>query len=467
MSSTIDQRVVEMQFRNEDFERNINTSLNSIDRLKHGLDMSGASRGFEVFGSSVEGIKVKFSALQTIAMTALSNITNSVINTGKQLVSSLAIQPITDGFREYELKMGSVQTIMASTGASLQDVNKYLAELNTYSDKTIYSFKDMTSNIGKFTNAGVDLDTAVMAIKGVSNEAAVSGANAEEASRAMYNFSQALSAGYVKLIDWKSIENANMATVEFKNKLLETAVAVGTVEKTSNGMYKVLATNSKGKTMGDTISATKNFNDSLSYQWMTTKVLTQTLRDYADENTEIGKKAMEAATKIKTFTMLMDTLKEAVGSGWAQTFEIIFGDFNEASELWTKLGDAIGGFISKTSDARNGMLQTWKNLGGRDALLQGFGNLFQSLLSMIKPVKEAFENIFPPSTATKLGANLVSITRNFREFASHLKISDETADKLKRTFQGVFSIFDIVGQVVSGVAKIFATLLGNMLGLTV
>lgn len=466
MSSTIDQRVVEMQFRNEDFERNINTSLNSIDRLKHGLDMSGASRGFEVFGSSVEGIKVKFSALQTIAMTALSNITNSVINTGKQLVSSLAIQPITDGFREYELKMGSVQTIMASTGASLQDVNKYLAELNTYSDKTIYSFKDMTSNIGKFTNAGVDLDTAVMAIKGVSNEAAVSGANAEEASRAMYNFSQALSAGYVKLIDWKSIENANMATVEFKNKLLETAVAVGTVEKTSNGMYKVLATNSKGKTMGDAISATKNFNDSLSYQWMTTKVLTQTLRDYADENTEIGKKAMEAATKIKTFTMLMDTLKEAVGSGWAQTFEIIFGDFNEASELWTKLGDAIGGFISKTSDARNGMLQTWKNLGGRDAMLQGFSNLFQSLMSMLKPVKEAFENIFPPSTATKLGANLVSITRNFREFASHLKISDETADKLKRTFQGIFSVFDIVGQVVSGVAKIFVTLLGNMLGLT-
>ena len=466
MGSTIDQRVVEMQFRNEDFERNINTSLNSIDRLKTGLNMSGAAKGFEAFGSSVEGIKVKFSALQTIAMTALANITNSVINTGKHLVSSLAIQPITEGFKEYELKMGSVQTIMASTGASLETVNKYLADLNTYSDKTIYSFRDMTSNIGKFTNAGVDLETAVMAIKGVSNEAAVSGANAQEASRAMYNFSQALSAGYVKLIDWKSIENANMATVEFKNKLLETAVAVGTVEKTADGMYKVLTKNSNGKTMKETISATRNFNDSLSHQWMTTEVLTKTLRDYADETTEIGKKAMEAATKIKTFTMLMDTLKEAVGSGWAQTFEIIFGDFNEASELWTKLGDVIGGFISKTSDARNGILQTWKNLGGRDAMIQGFSNLFQSLLSMIKPVKEAFENIFPPKTVTQLGANLVSITRNFKEFASHLKISDETADKLKRTFQGVFSIFDIVGQVVSGVAKIFVTLVTHMFGLS-
>ena len=465
MASTIDQRIVEMQFRNEDFERNINNSLNSIDKLKNGLNMSGAAKGFEAFGSSVEGIKVKFSALQTIAMTALSNITNSVINTGKHLVSSLAIQPITDGFKEYELKMGSVQTIMASTGASLQTVNKYLADLNTYSDKTIYSFKDMTSNIGKFTNAGVDLETAVMAIKGVSNEAAVSGANAQEASRAMYNFSQALSAGYVKLIDWKSIENANMATVEFKNKLLETAVAVGTVEKTADGMYKVLTKNSNGKLMAETISATRNFNDSLSHQWMTTQVLTQTLKDYADETTEIGKKAMEAATKIKTFSMLMDTLKEAVGSGWAQTFEIIFGDFNEASNLWTKLGDVIGGFISKTSDARNGMLQAWKSLGGRDAMLQGFSNLFQSLLSMIKPVKEAFENIFPPSTVTQLGANLVKLTTIFREFASHIKISDETADKLKRTFQGVFSLFDIAGQVVGGVAKIFVALITNVFGL--
>lgn len=162
---------------------------------------------------------MKFSALEVMAVTALSNITNSVINTGKRMIESFILEPVKQGFDEYELKMGSIQTIMMSTGASLEEVNKYLQELNTYSDKTIYSFQDMTSNIGKFTNAGVGLEDAVMAIQGVSNVAAVSGANANEASRAMYNFAQALSAGYVKLIDWKSIENANMATVEFKTQL--------------------------------------------------------------------------------------------------------------------------------------------------------------------------------------------------------------------------------------------------------
>lgn len=210
--------------------------LESIDSAAKKVDMSG-------LGSAVETVKTRFSALEIMAVTALANITNSVVNTGKQMLHSLTIEPISQGFEEYELKMGSIQTIMMSTGASLEEVNKYLQELNTYSDKTIYSFQDMTSNIGKFTNAGVGLEDAVMAIQGVSNVAAVSGANANEASRAMYNFAQALSAGYVKLIDWKSIENANMATVEFKTQLLESAVACGTLTKTADGMYKTVKGN--------------------------------------------------------------------------------------------------------------------------------------------------------------------------------------------------------------------------------
>ncbi|HHW90656.1 MAG TPA: tape measure protein, partial [Clostridiales bacterium] len=295
MSTTIDQRVVEMRFDNKQFEENVKTSMSTLDKLKQSLNLTGASKGLENIGTAakninmsglsgaVENVRLKFSALEVMAVTALANITNSAINAGKRIVSALTIEPVSEGFAEYELKMGSIQTIMASTGESLETVNKYLDELNLYADRTIYSFSDMTNNIGKFTNAGVSLKDAVAAIQGVSNVAAVSGANANEASRAMYNFAQALSAGHVKLIDWKSIENANMATVEFKNQLLETAVAAGTVAKTTDGMYKVLSINNKGKLMDDVIDATHNFNDSLSYQWMTTEVLVKTLGKYADE----------------------------------------------------------------------------------------------------------------------------------------------------------------------------------------
>lgn len=382
MSTTIDDRVVEMRFDNSNFEQNVGQTLSTLDKLKLALNLPGATKGLNDISAAaknvdmapmskaIDTVQAKFSALDVVAFTALQNITNSVLNTGKKIIDQFTIEPIRTGFNEYELKMGSVQTIMASTGESIDTVNKYLEELNKYSDQTIYSFSDMTQNIGKFTNAGVSLKDAVAAIKGVSNEAAISGANANEASRAMYNFAQALSAGYVKLIDWKSIENANMATVEFKNELLKTALACKTVADAGDGMYQVLTTNNKGSSMEDAIDATHNFNDSLNYQWMTTEVLTKTLAKYADASTDLGKKAFAAAQDVKTFSMMMDTLKEAAQSGWAQTWETIVGDFEEAKEVWTDFSEIFSNVIGSIDEARNkllrgGLSSSWKQLTDR------------------------------------------------------------------------------------------------------
>lgn len=348
MSEEIDRRVVEMQFRNEDFERNATRTMSTLDKLKVALRFDGASQG-------IEAVAAKFSALQVVGTTALVNLTNTAIDTGKKIVNALAIEPITRGFSEYELKMNSVRTIISSTGESIETVNKYLDELNEYSDKTIYSFADMTQNIGKFTNAGVKLEDAVMAIKGISNEAAVSGANANEASRAMYNFAQALSSGAVKLIDWKSIELANMGTMEFKEQLMNTAVELGTLTKEGD-KYISTTTDATGH-VSEAFTATSKFNESLSAQWMTTDVLVKTLKNYADETTEIGKKAYEAAGEVTTFSKMCDTLKETAQSGWSQTWEIIFGDLETAKGIFTPLTNTIGGLINKMGDFRNNLLE--------------------------------------------------------------------------------------------------------------
>ncbi len=464
MSDIIDNKVVEMQFDNKQFEEGVKTSLSTIDKLKESLRFDGIQKGFENINGAVkncdflgmrnaiETVHTKFSALEVMAVTTLANITNSAVNAGKQLVKSLALDPIRQGFGEYELKMGSIQTIMASTGESLDTVNGYLNELNAYADKTIYSFSDMTSNIGKFTNAGVKLKDAVKAIQGISNEAAVSGANANEASRAMYNFAQALSAGYVKLIDWKSIENANMATVEFKRQLIDTALELGTIVKVGD-KYQTTTTDLNGK-VSELFTATSMFNDSLSAQWMTTDVLVKTLGDYADETTEIGKKAFAAAQDVKTFTQLMDTLKEASGSGWATTWEIIFGNFEEGKTLWTSVSKVVGGLIDRMSDARNSLLQGWKDLGGRDDLLDAFRNVGESVGDIIEPIKEAFRNIFPATTSEQLK----KITERIKQFTENLKINEETAEKIKDTFKGVFSILDVLKKTVWAVGKSFSPL---------
>ena len=309
----------------------------------------------------------------------------------------------------------------------------------------------MTQNIGKFTNAGLSLKTSVAAIQGVANVAAVSGANSNEASRAMYNFAQALSKGYVQLIDWKSIELANMGTVEFKQQLIDAAAATGTLTK-------------KGKewvtSAGTSVSATKNFNDSLTDQWLTTEVLTDTLGKYSDKTTAIGKKAFAAAQDVKTFTQLIDTMKEAVGSGWATTFEIIIGDFDEAKKLWTGVNNVVGTWIDQTSDARNKLLADWDALGGRDAAIKAISNAFHALLSVLKPIGDAFRSIFPKKT----GRDLFNITKAIEKFTESLIVGSETADQIKRIFAGFFAVLGIGWEVIKGVAGVLGDLFGVVSG---
>ena len=476
MSESIDNRVVEMRFDNKQFESGVQTTLSTLDRLKQALNFKNRKTGLDDLQTAANKIDLshidkaadmitkKFSMMGTVGDEVLRRLTDSVINFSHSLVRNVTLEPLMSGFSEYEEKMGSIQTIMAGTGASVEEVSGYLDELNHYSDKTIYSFMDMTSNIGKFTNAGVKLDTAVKAIQGIANEAAVSGANTQEASRAMYNFAQALSAGYVKLIDWKSIENANMATVEFKDTLIQTAQALGTVVKKGDG-YVTTTTNMQGK-VSDVFNATKNFNDSLNNQWMTTDVLTTALeiystdvRDMTDAQKEayesglkakgftddqikafeeLGIKAFNSATEIKTFSMLVDTLKEALGSGWTETWELIFGNFEQAKTLWTSIGNVLGDFINKTADARNNLIRAWSesDIGGRTDLIKALRDAFYGLLLILKPIQVAFQDVFPPATVDSLR----NLTLAFYDLTEQLWPTRESTLAIHDIFTRFFSL---------------------------
>ena len=464
MSTTVDERVVEMRFDNKQFEQNIQTSLSSLDKLKKSLNLEGAAKGLETvndaankcsgnmspLSNAVETVRVRFSALEVMAITALQNITNSALAAGKNLVSAFTIDPIKTGFEEYETQINAVQTILANTsskGTTLDQVNNALDELNHYADMTIYNFTEMTRNIGTFTAAGVDLDTSVAAIKGIANLAAVSGSNSQQASTAMYQLSQALAAGTVKLQDWNSVVNAGMGGQVFQDALKETAKVHGIA-------------------IDEMIKDEGSFRETLSKGWLTSDILTETLAKftgdlnedqlrtmgYTDDQIksimEMGKTANDAATKVKTFTQLFDTLKEAAQSGWTQSWEIIVGDFEEAKELLTEVSDTFSAVINASADARNKMLQDWKDLGGRTMMIEAVKNVFEGLVSVAKPVREAFNEIFPPMT----GKQLAEITERIRDLTAKFKMGEESSKNLKNTFKGVFAVLDIVGQAFKAVA---------------
>lgn len=475
MSTTVDERVVEMRFDNKRFEQNIQTSLSSLDKLKKSLNLEGAAKGLETvndaankcsgnmspLSNAVETVRVRFSALEVMAITALQNITNSALAAGKNLVSAFTIDPIKTGFEEYETQINAVQTILANTsskGTTLDQVNNALDELNHYADMTIYNFTEMTRNIGTFTAAGVDLDTSVAAIKGIANLAAVSGSNSQQASTAMYQLSQALAAGTVKLQDWNSVVNAGMGGQVFQDALKETAKVHGIA-------------------IDEMIKDEGSFRETLSKGWLTSDILTETLAKftgdlnedqlrtmgYTDDQIksimEMGKTANDAATKVKTFTQLFDTLKEAAQSGWTQSWEIIVGDFEEAKELLTEVSDTFSAVINASADARNKMLQDWKDLGGRTMMIEAVKNVFEGLVSVAKPVREAFNEIFPPIT----GKQLAEITERIRDLTAKFKMGEESSKNLKNTFKGVFAVLDIVGQAFKAVAGGVGELIGLFL----
>ena len=376
-SLNVDQRIVQMQFDNAQFEQGAATTMNTLDKLKNSLNFNGQTTGLDEVSKSIgkfnvapmlsalDGAKSGFSALEVAAITVISNITSKVQMMGERLVKAVTIDPVKSGWSEYESKMDSIKTILNSAkdkngaAVSLEQVKKKIEELNVYADKTIYSFADMTNNIGKFTNAGVDLDTSVAAIQGVANAAAAAGADSNAASRAMYNFAQSLSTGYMQRIDWKSIENANMATVEFKDELLKTAEAMGTVEKQTNGMYRSLtADTEKGM---EEVSAAAMFTEKLSTKWLSNDVLIKTLENYSNTETDIGKKAQEAATKVFTLSKLFDTLGEAMQSGWSATWEKIVGDYNQAGELFTGINNFVSGALGAKDQKRIDFLEELLN----------------------------------------------------------------------------------------------------------
>lgn len=539
MSNIIDNSVVEMQFDNRQFESGIAQSLNSIQKLKESLNFSKSLDAFETISKSIKS--VSFDPIVTIWQTSLTRMTNMAINAGQRITKALTIEPVFTGFKEYTTQIDAVQTILANTekyGTSLNDVNKALDELNHYADKTIYNFTQMTSNIGRFTAAGVQLDPAVKSIEGMSNLAASSGATAEQASRAYYQMSQALAGIGLRLMDYNSLVNAGMGGQLFQEALKQTARDVkATTEEYaklhSSGMsveeiskkfgvsiddvHKILS-EGYNKDVDEAINKTGSFRESLSRGWATADILQRTFAKFSstgmveylhmvtgastlalEELQKIGQQtgfdskefneyaksienvteaqleeikanlkqaqtAEDAATKVRTFAQLKDTVKEAVQSGWTQTWEYIIGDFEQAKEFFTRISDYLGNIIGKYSDFRNKIVGDWSRGGGRKAVIEGLWNIVKIIEKFVIPLKNAWDNVFPD---INVAAVLISVSKAFETLTERLIPHEDIVAKVQVIYERIFSVFEslrsAIGNLIHLVPKLENALSGSLL----
>lgn len=479
MSSTIEDEIVRMSFDNKQFESGVATSLGSIDKLKSSLAFKGAGSGLDdinrsvgrfnmqPMSSAIDGVSKMWLGLATVAVTAISNITNKVIDAGLRMAKSITIDPLTAGFNEYSTNLNSIQTIIANTGAKLPVVNDALKVLNTYSDKTIYNFSQMAQNIGRFTAAGVGIDDATDAIKGMANTAALTGATSDQLNSAMYQMSQALSTGTIRLMDWNSLNNANMGTQNVQKALMATT---RTFEDNGAAMDAAIAKNG-------------NFRDSLSEGWLSAETFTKTMKVMAgtlDETTgkyvafsiaqlegmgystesakelrKLSKAAIDSATKVKTIGQAYDVIKESIGSGWAQVFQNIFGNFEQSKKLWTGVTEFITGGISGFFEKINKALEYWNKFGGRVEVIAGLKQAFKDLLRFFVPIKNAFKEVFPPSSAKVL----VTMSEAFHSFFDLFRLNVKQMHVIRLVFVAIFSAikfgFSLIGDLVGAFKTLF------------
>lgn len=586
MSREVDSRVVEMRFDNTNFEKNTKKTIASVDRLMEKLQFKGAEKGFEKldeaardvdFGPMDESLSVlerHFSALEIVATTALVNITNKFVNAGEKLVKNLSVDQVMSGWNKYTEKTGNVQTIMNATGKSIDTVNGYLNKLMWYSDETSFSFNEMTSSLSQMTASGGDIEKMIPMVMGIANATADAGKIGLAFQSTIRNLTQSYSAGYLQLMDWKSLNLMGTATKALKQELIDTAVELGTIKK------------------GEVTIA--SFESTLSKKWANTKVMEKTFGKYASmmeaaydlvqknpgmtssdaleqlsgQYGELAERSALAAQQAKSFSEAVDSTKDAVSSKWMAVFETIFGNKEEATDTWTELanrlydifvpgvedlrerlaegldsgwhqllsnemgdqGDAYtyaleqvalatgalteeqikeaGSFgaalqengvsadtlrqaldeartstekllalsdkeldaqgydkdaIQKAHDqfvklneaVQNGTLdlaayaEAIGQVSGREHLMQGLWNIMDAIGKVVGPIKEAFHEIFPPAD----GERIYTIAERFDLLTEKLIITDDTAEKIKKTFKGVFSVLKVGTTALSAIGR--------------
>lgn len=465
MSGSTEERVVEMTFKGDSFSSDVKTAISALGALTSALGKIKGSGGDSLDGidasakkfsvanieNGLQSLTSKFSTLGIIGITAISNIANRAINAGISIGKALLIDPIKEGFQNYETKINAIQTILANTasaGTTLNQVTGALNQLNVYANKTVYNFSEMAQNIGTFTAAGVGLNTAVSSIKGIANLAALSGSSAQQATGAMYQLSQAIAAGRVKLQDWNSVVNAGLGGKVFQTALINTA-------------------RNQGVAIDGLIKKTGSFRNSLQSGWLTSKILTDTLDQFTGDLSNKQLKAMgytqsqivaiqkeaaiavKSATQVRTFTQLQQDLTEEVGTAYATIWGTLIGNITTATSVYTKMHVVLENALTNPIYALNTLLVQFVKLGGRDEVIQALSDGFKNLSLIIKVVESAFREVFPPVTALQL----VNLAVALETFVESLRLSTQGTKDLKATLVGIFSVIKIGIDVIVAIFK--------------
>lgn len=495
MSKEVDSKVVSMEFDNSKFNKNVDKSVGKINKLKNSINgLSGKNNGFDAVEESakrldlspiekaVDTIGIKVSVMQVAFISAINSITNSIIRSAGQVVTAMtSLNAIPTGYSAYENKLSSMRTLLnIYNDMEYDDLANELSRLQWYTDETSYSFEAMTRAITSFGVAGINAADAISALEGFGNWAAGAGLSTSAANNIIDNIQRAVASERMTLQQWAGIQSSGMASTEFMEAAIEAALDKGYLKQSSNGKIKTKYNKDK-KIKGGTEVNTKNFSSTLSSGWLTADVLTEALKRYSkytdaiyeivdsydtcadamealdkqleelnDSTLDFSRTQFKSAQEAKTFGDAINSVTVALKGTWAKRFEVIVGDVNKASNLWTSVADKLYDiFVGEDNLLEE--LEEWSNSGGRDTAISALILLLDKLGAVITFVKDAFKEVFPDVTYRQLN----EWSSSFKELVTNINISEKTLTKIRNTLTGLFSIFKAFRKAISVVYTIF------------
>lgn len=453
MSRTVDERVVEMRFDNQQFEKNVQTSISSIQRLQSSLKMEGATNGLKSveqaanaisldnIASGVEALQNRFSVLGIVGMRAIENITDSVMRLAAKTANFL-----TEGIVQGGIKRAmNIENAHFQLQGLLKDEKKVQAVMQDAMDSvdgTAYAYDSAAKAAAQFAasgmTAGEDMQSALRAITGV---AAMTNSEYEGISQIFTTVS-----GNGRLMGEQLLQLSSRG-LNAAATLAEYMTKVGKGAKVTEADVREMV--SKGEISFDLFA--KAMDDAFG---------------------EHAKKANE------TFNGAMSNIKAAlarIGALFISPLVVQNGPlvqlFNTIRERINDVKDAIGpmadGFTSSINSIAKALKESIERISSAEAVrifsnsVSVLTNVFSGLWSLVKPLGQAFRDIFPASTA----ANLITFTVKLKELTGKIKLSYTEAENLRATFRGVFSVLKLIVSAFTTVAKSVANLFSKLSGL--
>lgn len=155
-----------------------------------------------------------------------------------------------------------------------------------------------------------------------------------------------------------------------------------------------------------------------------------TVSETKSETTETVKLTDEKKKLIKELASMSDAQLRANGYTEEQ-----IAAFRELRGVADKLGMPIDKLIDNIDE-----------LNGKWIIMDALKNIGNSIVSIFKAIGQAWKDIFP-SSSTDTVFNIVAA---FHKLSERMKVTDEDADKIKRTFKGLFAVLDLVSTIVGG-----------------